>query len=105
MEFFYDATFIAIGDGRISIFWHTPWLNGCKPKDIVSSIFAISTRKNFTVNKCLNNDLWVSKINIFGGICTQHIVEFVELWTRIGEVHLVDGMPDDITWKFTNSGV
>jgi hypothetical protein len=51
MKFFYAATTISIGDGRIARFWHTPWLEGMKPKDTAPSIFTISTRKNFTVKQ------------------------------------------------------
>jgi hypothetical protein len=61
MEFFYAATRISIGDGRIASFWHTPWLEGMKPKDIAPPIFAISKRKNFTVNKGMYQDFWISK--------------------------------------------
>jgi hypothetical protein len=44
MEFFYAATMITIGDGKMANFWHTPWLQGRKPKEIAPSIFAISKR-------------------------------------------------------------
>jgi hypothetical protein len=54
MEFFYAATTITIGDGRIASFWHAPWLDGVKPKDIAPSILTISRRKNFTVNNFIN---------------------------------------------------
>jgi hypothetical protein len=29
----------------------------------------------------------------------------VDLWSRVHEVRLTEGTPDDIKWKFTNSGV
>jgi hypothetical protein len=32
------------------------------------------------------------------------VVEFVELWSLIIEVQLVEGSNDGITWKLTNSG-
>jgi hypothetical protein len=36
---------------------------------------------------------------------TTEIVEFVSLWTRIQDVHLLPGVPDTITWKWTPDGV
>jgi hypothetical protein len=56
MDFFYAGTTIAIGDRHTAKFWHAPWLDGVKPKDIAPSILAISTRKNFTVKEGLAND-------------------------------------------------
>jgi hypothetical protein len=49
MDFFYMTTSVTIGDGGIAIFWHTLWLHGLKPKDIATSIFSISSKKNFSV--------------------------------------------------------
>jgi hypothetical protein len=45
MEFFYAATTIIIGDGRIASFWYTPWLEGRKPKDIAPSILQFQRGK------------------------------------------------------------
>jgi hypothetical protein len=104
MDFFYAATTITIGDGHIASFWHAPWIEGRKPKDIAPSIFAISERKNFTVSKGIHQDFWISKINTNVGIMVNHLSEFVELWRRVSEVHLVEGTPDDIAWKLTTSG-
>jgi hypothetical protein len=33
-----------------------------------------------------------------------HIEKFVSLWIRIQEVHLVQGVKDSITWKWTPDG-
>jgi hypothetical protein len=52
----------------------------------------------------MHQDFWISKIKINEGITLQHLTEFVDLWTRISEVHLVEGTADGITWKFSNSG-
>jgi hypothetical protein len=39
MELFYAATKINLGDGGKTPFWHAPWLQGRKPKDIAPKIF------------------------------------------------------------------
>lgn len=99
MDFFYAATTIAMGDGHIAKFWHAPWLGGLKPKYIAPSIFTILTWKNFTVGKGITNDFWI--LNTSNGMSLQHISEFVDLWTWISEVNLVEGTTYDIIWKFT----
>ena len=105
IDLFYAATIITIGDGRTANFWQSPWLHGQKPKSVAPTIFAISTTKNFTVNKGITNEFCITNINMAEGITTQHIIEFVNLWTKVREFHLVEGTADDITWKFTTSGL
>jgi hypothetical protein len=38
------------------------------------------------------------------GITLNNIAQFVELWMKVHEVHLIEGIADDITQKFTTSG-
>jgi hypothetical protein len=105
MDFFDATTTIPIRDGRTASFWHVPWLHGRKPKDIVSSIFAISKRKNFTVSKGMHHEFWITKLKTNEVSTTAQLVEFVELWSKVNEMHLTDGIADDNTGKFTNFGV
>jgi hypothetical protein len=104
MELFYAATTITIGDGKMEKFWHTPWLHGRKPKEIASSIFAISKRKNFTVWEGLQQDFWINKPNSHKISTPNHIVDFVELWALVNEISLDEDTKDDIKWKFTSNG-
>jgi hypothetical protein len=104
MEFFYAMTIITIGDRKTASFWQTPWLHGRKPKEIAPSIFAISTRKSYTVREGLHQDFWVQKLDSNKISTTNHIAEFMELWSLVNEIHLADGTKDDISWKFTKSG-
>jgi hypothetical protein len=97
MEFFYAATIITVGDGRTAKFWQTPWHHGRKPKDIAPLIFAISSRKNFTVREGLTNNFWIAKIDTNKISTSNHVVEFVELWSLIIEVQLEEGSNDSIT--------
>ncbi|KAM0826790.1 hypothetical protein ACQ4PT_068642 [Festuca glaucescens] len=41
MELFYASINITIGDGKTAKFWHVPWLDGTKPRDISPSLLAI----------------------------------------------------------------
>jgi hypothetical protein len=49
------------------------------------------------VNKGMHQDFWISNIKTNEGITMQHLTEFIELWTRVSELHLVEGTADDIT--------
>jgi hypothetical protein len=104
MKFFYAATIITIEDGRTANYWHKPWLQGRKPKDIAPLIFAISSRKSFMVREGLTNNFWIAKLNTNEISTSNHVVKFVELWSLIIEVQLVEGSNDGITCKLTNSG-
>ena len=97
MDFFYAATSIIIGDGCTASFFHMPWFEGRKPKDIAPSIFAISKRKTFTVHMGINNEFQIAKIKKSEGITLNHLAKFVDLWTRVSVVQLTEGTADDLT--------
>jgi hypothetical protein len=54
---------VTIGDGKNTMFWDSPWLDGLRPKDIAPLIHAFSVVKRATVFKTLSNNSWVTKIN------------------------------------------
>ena len=64
MDFIYAATPITC----MAMFWHSPWLNGWKPKDIASAIFLISKRKNSTVRDALGDLAWIARIDMSNGL-------------------------------------
>jgi hypothetical protein len=45
MSLFYNSIDLSIENGKTALFWHTPWLDGQKAKDIAPSIFNISKKK------------------------------------------------------------
>lgn len=59
-DFFYTSTTITIGNRARAPFWGSPWLNGCKPKDIAPLIFEASKRKIWKVKEALFDDSWIS---------------------------------------------
>jgi hypothetical protein len=96
MTLFYAATTIALGNGRKTSFWHAPWLDGLKPKDIAPKIFEVSSRKNWTVSEALHMDAWINRVNLHETFSMVHLSQFVDLWTHISHVHLQLEVEDDI---------
>jgi hypothetical protein len=104
MEIFYAATTITLGNGKKTPFWFAPWLEGRKPIDIASLIFAISKRKNWKVSQALCEDAWVTKIALESSFTMEHLSQFIDLWTLISNISLVLEQEDDIVWKLTPDG-
>jgi hypothetical protein len=78
-------------------------LMGEAPKYLAPNLFTMVRRKNKSVQQELRNNNWIR--SLMGHITTAtHIEELVSLWIRIQEVHLVQGVKDSITWKWTPDG-
>ena len=101
---FAGATRISLGNGKTAKFWFSAWLFGEAPKDIAPRIFASSSRKDQTVFSALQNGRWVQDINLRTGLSTLHIEQFVRLWSKINQIHLIQDNPDQITWKQSQNG-
>ena len=86
-------------------FWHSPWLEGLKPKDVAPSIFAISKLENFTIHKALEDDFWMRNLNMGGGISASHVMEFFSLWCKLQDVTLNAQTVNSISWKLIGLGV
>jgi hypothetical protein len=103
-EIFYVASSITIGNGCKASFWEATWLHGRKSKEIAPLIFAISRRNSWKVNHALKDNTWVAKIKMGDNFTMQHLVQFVELWVQLQDVHLNEEIHDEITWKLSASG-
>ena len=101
---FAAATRITLGDGKTAKFWLSAWLFGEAPKDVAPCIFASSVRKNRTVSSALQNGRWVQDINLTAGFSALHFAQFVRLWTKINQIQLNQGTPDEIYWKLSQNG-
>lgn len=95
---------ITLGDGAKSCFWHHNWLDGEAPRYLAPNLFCLVSRKNRSVQQELRNNNWMRSLR--GKITTAvHVEEFVSLWLRIQDVHLQQGVPDAITWRWSSNGV
>ena len=86
-------------------FWHSPWLNGWKPKDIASAIFLISKRKNSTVRDALGDLAWIARIDMSNSLSINHIQQLYTLWAKLDLIQLHEDVPDAITWNITTDRV
>lgn len=102
---FTAAIAVTLSDGKKAKFWSSAWLNGAAPKDLASEIYKLSRRKKQTVSATLQNGQWVHDINNLGGLTSQHIQQFVGLWTTISQIHLDTNCLDEITWRLTPEGI
>ena len=98
------ATKITIGNGAKALFWHSAWLDGCCPKDMAPTIFALSRKKNRTVQQAVAANVWVQDLNVLQINSALQISQFVTLWEKVRSTHLDPNLQDQITWRFCASG-
>jgi hypothetical protein len=101
-ELFAAATNVTIGNGKRALFWEASWLQGKRPKDIAPLIFDISKKRKCSVRKAMENEFWVSQINMQDGISFDHIVQFSKLWEMLQDVQMDNDTTDEISWKLSN---
>jgi len=102
-ELFAAATRMTIGNGKKGSFWESSWLDGLRPKDVAPQIFELSKKKNVKVDKALENDFWITQINMQDGFSVQHIFQFYKFWEMLQHIHLDPSNPDYISWNLSNN--
>jgi hypothetical protein len=103
-DLFAAATTVNVGDGKRASFWEDSWLEGVRPRDVAPLIFGLSKKRKCTVSKALENDFWVSQINIQDGLHVDHIAQFNRLWEKVNLVTLHENSPDTIVWNLSSNG-
>jgi hypothetical protein len=58
-----------------------------------------------TVKKALNNNSWITHIDLDHGFQVEHIQQFVILWELVSNTHLSEGIKDTISWKIIKDGL
>jgi hypothetical protein len=66
-----------------------------KPKEIAPNIFECK-RKNWTVSQALLDKAWIEKISIEPSFSLDQLMQFMDLWALINNVHLQDNVEDNI---------
>jgi hypothetical protein len=78
-EIFAVATKVSTGDEKRALFWEASWIDGLRPKDVAPLVSDISKKRKMLVRIALEDDLWISQINIHNGLSMEHIVQFMKL--------------------------
>ena len=102
---FAASTTLTIGDGKRALFWSSAWLDGQRPCDVAPHLFAISRRKNRTLQQALLDNNWIRDINLqHHNFSAQHLAEYTHLWQATRRIILRTGTPDNLSWKFEENG-
>ena len=56
-------------------------------------------------SKALNENAWIGQINMDNGLSLTHLLEFVELWSKLQDIQLLPGIRAAVRWKFTDNGI
>ncbi|PNT70218.1 hypothetical protein BRADI_2g07826v3 [Brachypodium distachyon] len=103
MDLFRASTWIQLGDGAKTLFWHDPWL----PDGAIASarwprLYAIATRKLLEICPRGNHsNNWIRSLQRIA--TSQELSDFVDLWGLIAGVNLTDAA-DTISWRWSSSG-
>ena len=94
-----------IGDGRRALFWEDRWLDGYRIEEFAPNIHSrIPKRihKLLHVKEVVTSGAWAHDVG--PDMDGSTLVEFMELWARVGVVQLHEGVPDVITWAWKRDG-
>jgi hypothetical protein len=56
------------------------------------------------VSQALHENARVAEIAMDESCSLEHARQFIDLWIRLREVHLVSSMEDTISWKLSDNG-
>ena len=101
-QLFDAAIEITVGSGAIANFWKDRWLHGFVPRVIAPTLYAISYRKNRSVEQALKENKWLA--DLARGLTFEMLPELAQLATLLDEVILNPEVPDTIRWRWTQSG-
>jgi hypothetical protein len=99
------AVVTVIGDGSDTLFWKDRWFDGRKIQDIAPNIYAMVPKRVINrrrTSEALQNMSWIADFR--GALTVAIILEFVELYQRLDEVVLQEGVSDTHIWKLLASG-
>jgi hypothetical protein len=76
MDILYTTTSITLGNGSKTPFWHVPWLDGRKSKDIAPKIFSISKIKKLSTNQAMHEGACNGKVSWDPNFYMEHPTQF-----------------------------
>jgi hypothetical protein len=104
LQLFKAANSVQLGDGRRAKFWTDNWLPGGRSvEDTLPFLFSFVKKPTITVAKALTNHRWVR--DIVGGLSTQALAQYLQLWDLTNEVALTTGQRDKAIWRCSADGM
>jgi hypothetical protein len=103
--FFRASTTYVVGDGKETLFWADPWLDGrCLEEWAPDLTAAVEKRRRNrrSVAEALDNGAWIK--DIIDTLSIPTIVQYLHLRARVNGVQLQPGVNDKTVWKWTSSG-
>jgi hypothetical protein len=77
VDLFNASTIVTIGDGKMTDFWRSSWIQGQAPKNIAPTLFMKAKRKNISVCQALTNNHWMHFCSPYTH--EEEIKEFISL--------------------------
>ena len=88
----------------MALFWEDRWVHGNCISDLAPCLYQLvpsHTRQQQSVQEALTNRQWVHAIA--GGLSQTAIEEYLELWTILEQINLID-QPDRLVWRWSPDG-
>jgi hypothetical protein len=101
-ELFHASTIVKVGKGDMTNFWYSTWLEVRSPRNLAPTLFQKSRRKNFTVQRALQNNFWIAQVCPL--TTEKEIKEYADLWEENQLTHRDTESDDQITWRWTQTG-
>ncbi|KAM0889642.1 hypothetical protein ACQ4PT_027585 [Festuca glaucescens] len=99
-DLFDASTRIVLGDGRTTLFWTDPWLNGTPLRASAPALFAVvssASQHSRTVESTLLNRRWIRDIT--GPLSVPVLTQFLRLVDALHLIVLAPGTPDRVEWN------
>jgi hypothetical protein len=101
-DLFYASTVVMVGYGKKANFWHSAWVNGKSPRNLAQLLFQRSKRKNFSVQRALQDNYWIAQV--YPLVTGEEIREYVQLFEEINMLQRDPNAEDEISWRWTKDG-
>lgn len=85
--------------------WTDNWIDGQSIAQLAPTLHETvskRTRKGRTVSQALANRRWTQDIR--GGLTSQVLVEYIDIWERMSAIGLDEGREDTFRWRWTADG-
>ena len=99
---FRASTSIIIGDGCKANFWHSHWVDGCRPADLWPNLFDHFNGRPLSLCLAINKDKWMQYVK--ANPSPVVLRELCQLWEAMQAITFQDDTTDSLRWKWTASG-